>query len=111
MIAAHHIDGDREHGRRARRLVSASELFLLVRLGGLLDDAAAPIEAVRRDAMAQMRLPRLRVGRQRRRRESIVRAMHTAPRGRLATFLNWHKFLYYLCLNRSPSPSKGRWVT
>src|SRR6185437_11414728 len=77
-------------GSGARR---RGALFLLVRLGGLLDHAAATIEAIRRDAMAQVRLPRLRIGGQRRRREPVVRAMHTAPGGRLATFLNRHSVL------------------
>jgi hypothetical protein len=57
MIAAHHVDGDGQHGRRVAAIVGAAELFLLVRLGGFLDDAAAAIEAIWRDAMTQVRLP------------------------------------------------------
>src|SRR5690348_16482969 len=69
------------------------ELFLLVRLGGLLDHAAAAVEAIRRDAMTQVRLPRLRVGGECGRGKPVVGAMHAAPGGRLATFLNRHNVL------------------
>src|SRR6185437_4836942 len=78
---------------RAPALVSGEELFLLFRLGGLLDHAAAAVKAIRGDAVAQVSLPRLRIGGERGRGEPVVGAMHAAPRGRLATFLNGHKFL------------------
>src|SRR5579863_8478000 len=67
-----------------------SALFLVFALGGLLDDALAAVEAIGRDAVTQMRLTGLRVGRQGGLGQTVVRAVHAAARRRLAAFLNGH---------------------
>jgi hypothetical protein len=56
-----------------------------------LDHALAAVEPVGRDAMAQVRLSGLGVDRQRRLGNRIVRAVHAALGGSLATLLNWHR--------------------
>ncbi len=55
MVAAHHIDCDRQH---AGLWIGAGtwRLFFLFGLGALLDHAPAPIETIRRDPVAQVRL-------------------------------------------------------
>src|SRR5258708_38495238 len=63
----------------------------LVVRAGLLDHAAAAVEAVGRDAMAQMALSGLRIDRQRRIFQPGVRAVHAALGRGLAAFLNGHK--------------------
>src|SRR5580658_489411 len=68
-------------------------LFLVLAAGGFLDHALTTVETVRRDAVAQVRLARLRVGGQRRLSPLVVRAAHAACRGRLAAFLNGHRQL------------------
>src|SRR4051812_23396640 len=67
-----------------------AELFFGLDVGRLLDDSLAAIEAVRGNAVPQVCLPRLRVHRQRRLRQGVVRTMHAALRRRFATLLNGH---------------------
>ena len=93
-VTTHHIDGDGCHGSvavsgpKARPL--PEDLLFGLDFGGLLDDSLAAIEAVRRDAVTQVRLTRLRVDGQRGLRECVVRTMHAALGRRFATFLNGH---------------------
>src|ERR1700692_4671143 len=65
-------------------------LFRAVRLGLFLYDAAAAIETIGCHTVAQVLLTRLRIGRQRRRRQPIVRTVHAALRWGLAAFLYGH---------------------
>src|SRR6185437_5477814 len=71
--------------------------FRLFGLGRLLDDALAAIETIGSDAVTQVSLTRLRVDRQGRFLETVVRTVHTARRGRLAAFLNGHLRLLKKC--------------
>src|SRR5689334_14770019 len=66
------------------------KLFFGLDFGRLLDDALAAIEAIRRDAMTQVGLTRLRIDRQRGLRQRVVGAMHAALGRRFTTFLNGH---------------------
>ena len=54
-------------------------LFLLFDFFRLLDYALAALETIRGDAMTQVGLTRLRIRRERRLREPVVRTMHAAP--------------------------------
>ena len=74
------------HARDPLRRRGLRALFLAVRLGLLLDDALAAIEAIRRDAMTQVLLARLWIDRQRRCRQSIMRTVHAALDGVLRLF-------------------------
>lgn len=56
-----------------------AELFLLFDFFGLLNHALAAVKAIGGDAMTQVGFTRLRIGRERRLRESVVRTMHAAP--------------------------------
>src|SRR6187402_1954198 len=65
-------------------------LFLVGSVGARFDHALAAIETIGRDAMTQVCFTGLRIDGQGRRLESVVRTMHTARGGSLATLLNWH---------------------
>src|SRR6478609_10851148 len=73
------------HGRAAARPAS-----VLLGFRTRLDHALAAVETVGRDAMTQMRFSGLGIDRQRRLGNRIVRAVHAALGGSLATLLNWH---------------------
>src|SRR5688572_1206021 len=66
-----------------------SYLFRVV-LVAARDDLLAAIEAVRRDAVARVRLARSRVDGQRRAAEAVVRTMHAALGRCLSALLNCH---------------------
>src|SRR5215831_13599577 len=97
------IPGCRAYGPRS---------VLVFGLGGFLDHPPPAIETVRRNAVTQMSLARLRIARQRRLPESVMRAVHAASRRCLAAFLNGHgstpeaKFWQILAFQQVPEVGK-----
>jgi len=64
--------------------------LLIVDLDGLGDHPTTAVEAVRGDAVAQVGFTRLRIDRQGRGTQGIVRTMHAALGRGLATLLDSH---------------------
>src|SRR6516164_2894518 len=63
---------------------------LVFGLGGFLDHSPPAIETIGGDAVTQVSLTGLRIARQRRLCEPVMRAVHAASRRCLAAFLNGH---------------------